>query len=168
MIRQQKRLGNKGFSLVELIVVIAIMVVLVGVLAPTLLRSVERSRESTDLQTLDSIREAVVVATSDESVYSEVSNGVIIDLGKGDSASLSSSDLSSYTKLQEELSATLTSSITMKSTNGKSGNIYIVITKNSAVCVLVSDTKPTDATKLPEDSDAVECARVSDAHFIVK
>ena len=83
-------------------------------------------------------------------------------------ASLSSSDLSSYTKLQEELSATLTSSITMKSTNGKSGNIYIVITKNSAVCVLVSDTKPTDATKLPEDSDAVECARVSDAHFIVK
>ena len=35
MKKTQKRLGNKGFSLVELIVVIAIMAVLVGVLAPT-------------------------------------------------------------------------------------------------------------------------------------
>ena len=36
MKKTQKKLGNKGFSLVELIVVIAIMAVLVGVLAPTL------------------------------------------------------------------------------------------------------------------------------------
>ena len=35
MKKTQKRLGNKGFSLVELIVVIAIMAVLVGVLALT-------------------------------------------------------------------------------------------------------------------------------------
>lgn len=36
MNKKQKSLTNKGFSLVELIIVIAIMAVLIGVLAPSI------------------------------------------------------------------------------------------------------------------------------------
>ena len=45
-----KKTNNKGFSLVELIIVIAIMAVLIGVLAPQFIKYVERSRNSTDKQ----------------------------------------------------------------------------------------------------------------------
>ena len=40
--------NNKGFSLVELIIVVAIMAVLIGVLAPQYIKYVEKSRKSTD------------------------------------------------------------------------------------------------------------------------
>lgn len=48
--RTNQRNRNKGFSLVELIVVIAIMAVLVGVLAPQFIGYVAKSRQATDVQ----------------------------------------------------------------------------------------------------------------------
>lgn len=55
----QRLKSKKGFSLVELLIVIAIMAVLVGVLAPQYLRYVERSRTSTDIQTANAIANAM-------------------------------------------------------------------------------------------------------------
>jgi type IV pilus assembly protein PilA len=57
--------NNKGFSLVELIVVIAIMAVLVGVLAPQFLGYVERSKASTDIQNADSFKTAIEIGAAD-------------------------------------------------------------------------------------------------------
>ncbi len=63
-----KKMNNKGFSLVELIVVIAIMAVLVGVLAPQFIKYVESSRRSTDVSNAETIRSAVLADIADNTI----------------------------------------------------------------------------------------------------
>ena len=53
---------NKGFSLVELIIVIAIMAVLVGVLTPMMLKYIEKTNISADTQLCDTIHTAIITA----------------------------------------------------------------------------------------------------------
>ena len=60
-----KKMNNKGFSLVELIVVIAIMAVLVGVLAPQFIKYVESSRRSTDISNAQNIQSAMLADIAD-------------------------------------------------------------------------------------------------------
>lgn len=62
---KKEKMNDKGFSLVELIIVIAIMAVLIVVLAPQYLKYVERSRNSTDLQNATEIVTALQVYGSD-------------------------------------------------------------------------------------------------------
>lgn len=64
-----KKLNNKGFSLVEIIIVIAIMAVLAGALAPQLIKYIDKSRKSADIQTAQTIATAVNVALTNEAAY---------------------------------------------------------------------------------------------------
>ena len=130
MKKTQKKLGNKGFSLVELIVVIAIMAVLVGVLAPTLIRNVEKSRESTDLQNLDSVRQAVITAMSDEGVAAEYASGGSFDVVSGSGAYAAAKP-----SMSKEMSATLAGGITFKSSAAKGKTCTVEIDANGKVKV---------------------------------
>ena len=81
MNKKQKSLTNKGFSLVELIIVIAIMAVLVGVLAPQFLKYVEQSRNSTDRDNAAAMESAFMVwgteltAPTGETLYATDTTG---------------------------------------------------------------------------------------------
>lgn len=51
----QKRKNNKGFSLIELVIAIAILVILTGLLAPQFMKYLERARRAKMMQKLDTI-----------------------------------------------------------------------------------------------------------------
>lgn len=71
---REKKMNNKGFSLVELIIVIAIMAVLVGVLAPTYMKYVEKSKESADLRNYQTVISAVQVYCADNTASAGMLN----------------------------------------------------------------------------------------------
>ena len=63
--------NNKGFSLVELIIVIAIMAILVGVMAPQLIKYIEKTNVSADTQLADSIKTAITTTIMDPAVINK-------------------------------------------------------------------------------------------------
>jgi type IV pilus assembly protein PilA len=73
--KKHKLLGNKGFSLVELIIVIAIMAVLMAILAPQLIKYVERSRQQADETAASEILNAVKMAVTDDDIYTDLVTG---------------------------------------------------------------------------------------------
>lgn len=64
-----KGLRNKGFTLIELIIVIAVMAVLLGIVGTQVIPYLERSREAKDLQIINSYCTAAVTAYS---IYAEL------------------------------------------------------------------------------------------------
>ena len=63
---------NKGFSLVELIIVIAIMAILAAAIAPALIRYIDKSRKADDLTAGGTINSAVSAALANEDAYDDI------------------------------------------------------------------------------------------------
>ena len=119
MEQKNKRQGkNKGFSLVELIVVIAIMAILVGAIAPQVIRYVERARVQSDMQVENAILTAFVTAigSSEDSIgnfnISDINNTADASYGLIRSEVQSISGFATNESITEKL----------KSDNGTTGN----------------------------------------------
>ena len=89
----KKKMNNKGFSLVELIVVVMIMAIIAVALAPQVMKWVENSRIANDVTTVNSVASAAQVATTQTEVLQEVagaegmtikvsSSGVVVTCNK--------------------------------------------------------------------------------------
>lgn len=136
MKKTQKKLGNKGFSLVELIVVIAIMAVLVGVLAPTLIKNIEKSRESKDVQNIEQLKSSAEIALNNEAAYASVvpsaNSATLVTLTNSSCTVNSQSDFSS------EFTGTMDVTKT-KLTSKKYKDKTVTITVNSLGQVSIND-----------------------------
>lgn len=74
--KKMSQKNNKGFSLVELIVVVAIMAVLMGILVPTLVKNVEKSKKQKDRNAIEEIRNTMVTTLADPT-YSDVEATIV-------------------------------------------------------------------------------------------
>lgn len=80
----RKKKDNKGFTLVELVIVIAILAILVGILAPQYTKYVEKSKKSVDVNNMEELVKAVEVYLIDTATKDSLTaeNGVVLKLDK--------------------------------------------------------------------------------------
>ena len=100
-----RKRNNKGFSLIELIIVITIMAILTALLAPQLLRYVEQSRVAKDAVSLDEVYRAVQLAYTTEAVSTATTATTTVTYGTGTPGALTVSPAN--TTLEGELARTL-------------------------------------------------------------
>ena len=101
---------NKGFSLIELIVVIAIMAILVGALAPQVTKYIEKSRIATDKQAIGALFTAIQTVEADPDITSgtlalggannDYNNAIAEILGGGAGAAIYNQGGTGLVKLQ--------------------------------------------------------------------
>lgn len=133
---KNEKKDNKGFSLVELIIVIAIMAILVGVVGTQVLPYIEKSRHAKDVQVLSGLCTDATAAYS--STASELADAsYTITIGSTVSVTASGSDSAGATKLQtafaEYNGVTGVSDLKLESKEGK---------KVTAITIVCKDTKP--------------------------
>lgn len=125
---KKKLKNNKGFSLIELIIVIAIMAILVGVLAPAYLRYVEKSRKSSDIQAFATAMSAMKTAAADPALGLKATNTMSITFSSGTVTFDSNmTPDEAKKKITDELKATVSESYKMKSSTWSEGNGTVAI-----------------------------------------
>lgn len=140
--------NNKGFSLVELIIVIAIMAILVGVMAPQLIKYIEKANASADAQLADTVHSAVIDAALDPEVATASTPGIptapVNIIVSPWSTGASPFETAVCEILGVTSTATLSSSL---KSNGPHNNISVTISGNNVTVVLPgTDSRGSKAT----------------------
>lgn len=129
--QERKENANKGFSLVELIVVVAIMAVLLVVLTPQYLRYVERTRLQKDNTAISDIVEAVKLGLADETILTGTTFPVTIPLtggtGNNKTVALPGDVTGPAAALGTELESTVGATYATSSNTYRNSNADIVI-----------------------------------------
>ncbi len=99
--------NNKGFSLVELIIVIAIMAILVGVMAPQLIKYIEKTNVSSDTQLCDSVKTAITTAMMDPTVLEEQASTQLINTLSQNSPEKTLADITTGNRFCNSVAETL-------------------------------------------------------------
>ena len=130
-----KRIYNKGFSLIELIIVIAIMAVLVAIIAPNITKYLGSSKTQADITNLDEVKkqakkciaEAVV---KDVSVMASATDTQATYIVKGNGSSVSVVAVAGGGGTAEFaglLKSVFDNDLITKSKKGKGNNIKVIV-----------------------------------------
>ncbi|MCR5367891.1 prepilin-type N-terminal cleavage/methylation domain-containing protein [Eubacterium sp.] len=124
---------NRGFSLVELIIVIAIMAILAAAIAPALIRYIDKSRRADDVTAAGTVLTGVQTAMADEDCYSEIakatSGQIICSVKGGKKGNVTVTAIGG--NLESEISSTLAGGCDIKYTKDKAA--YYNVTVNGEV-----------------------------------
>lgn len=130
----KKRKNNKGFSLVELIIVIAIMAILAGVLTPQFVKYLNKSKVSADIQNAQQMASALAAQFADDATSSSAKLKYPIE---EKNVSVEAQNDAELKAIQEVIGGVPK----VKLENNK--NFYVSVTKDGVITVTVG----TDADK---------------------
>ena len=130
---QQGKKDNKGFSLVELIIVIAIMAILIGIVGMNVIPQIENARKAKDIQVLSAfVTEAMEAYTQNVVGLPDPSYQIDITIASGKitaAAVTSGTNASTLAKSFNEL-AGLDKAIQLESNAGKDITSITIVCKN--------------------------------------
>ncbi|MGN0426422.1 MAG: type II secretion system protein [Agathobacter sp.] len=136
--------NNKGFSLVELIIVIAIMAILVGIVGTQVIPYINRSKVAKDQQVLSSFLTDAVSAFSMNAEKAEADDTIIIKK-TGTTWGIDTTNSSADPTVQD----------TFTELNGGSINVNLTSTKGAAISEITITFKAT-GTELITDTDVAD------------
>ncbi len=139
--RMNEDISNRGFSLVELVIVVAIMSILIALLAPQYLKYVENSRRASDEELVKSIHDVIAVAITDENIKNKPLNGMSAMLIQN----LNSTSYPDFVaQIQTDLGHSDLASLCtrLQSRNYRGSSIMVEITPSQHVIVTVPSMHP--------------------------